>query len=304
MKTRTLLSSGVLASFMVLGWMLIVVKPLDPSTTFALNILGDVYDIVHSGSGNSSEHVPSASDPGRVADMPPAPPPWTPFYIASRDIFANTFVVSLPHRTDRRIGMKLLRDTLAVNWTYVDATAAGSPTVSWLVNCIRSTRAAHASSAATTSEDFAWPESVGAVMEAANETAVDGSVYLWCPRPDNEGAPADEDRIAATSVELSPLTCATRNFTTGPPYDPSLPPHMLLTPAKVACWHSHLRVLERFAHGQMAGGAVSAHEMVLVLEDDVNVESDVQSTLPGLMEQLPPTWDMLFLGASTVISCA
>lgn len=281
MKSRHLFYSILALSLLVLGWMLLVVKPLIPSANFALNFLGDFSDLVHAASRNSSaSYVNSFLNTSQVGarpyDLPVAT--WRPFYNASH-IFDNTAVISLPHRTDRRASMELLRHSLSLNWTYVDATPANHSTISQLMDCVRFRR--NGSGPVVELDEFAWPQTF--------DTAV--SMESWCPQTHSTEV-GSILHISDTGPAPIPLTCATRNATVGLPYDASTPPHMLLTPAKLACWHSHIRVLESFSKKRPPDPS----EIALVLEDDVNMERDIRTALPELFRYMPQTWDIIFLG--------
>ncbi|OBZ79568.1 hypothetical protein A0H81_00264 [Grifola frondosa] len=103
-----------------------------------------------------------------------------------------------------------------------------------------------------------------------------------------------------------PLTCAARNSITGVPYAPSVPAYMLLTPAKIACWASHVKVIRRIADGGSIMNTGPATESMLgiggyedvtvVLEDDIDMERDIRDRLRSVWGALPEQWDIVFLG--------
>jgi GR25 family glycosyltransferase involved in LPS biosynthesis len=75
------------------------------------------------------------------------------------------------------------------------------------------------------------------------------------------------------------------------PYSSRLPEYKILSLSRIACWHSHLSVIQR----------VSTHrpnEVALILEDDVDMEEDITERLSAIWSLLPSNWDIVFLGES------
>ncbi|KAI0044898.1 hypothetical protein FA95DRAFT_1561739 [Auriscalpium vulgare] len=99
-----------------------------------------------------------------------------------------------------------------------------------------------------------------------------------------------DSRVAAALPELA---CASKDSVLAD-FSPMLPPYKRLTPAKVACWHSHLQAIRAIANGDDSAA--------LVLEDDVDMERDIDERLGGLWEALPKNWDIVYLG-ETIPSC-
>eukprot|EP00658_Telonema_sp_P-2_P044598 TRINITY_DN3249_c0_g2_i3.p1 TRINITY_DN3249_c0_g2~~TRINITY_DN3249_c0_g2_i3.p1 ORF type:complete len:413 (-),score=76.32 TRINITY_DN3249_c0_g2_i3:97-1335(-) len=62
-----------------------------------------------------------------------------------------------------------------------------------------------------------------------------------------------------------------------------------LTPGEVGCALSHVEVWRRVAQS-------TSDTPALVLEDDVILEPDVGLRLPGYLSQLPPQWELVYLG--------
>ena len=282
MKSRRLLYLTFASISLVVGWSFFVLRPLVPISELTLDVLSSVIDVLRPLGNFSGDafRFKSVPHPYILEDVIPEQRlPWKPYMNESLDLFRHTYVISLPYRMDRRVDMEKIREVLSVNWTYVDAIDAKDASVTQVVHCVRE-RALNSSGA----NAFNWPTSFDDQIVNAEDSG------LWC-------APLQiADSAQSTVPELPPLTCARRNFTRGPPYDPSLPSYMLLTPPKVACWSSHLRVLERFVFSPRSSLQDRIPAIGLILEDDVNIERDIQDRLEVLMEALPSDWDMVFLG--------
>lgn len=307
MGMRFLLYMSVSMALVLLGWTYLV-KSLPQASDFALQLLGDALDTVRPPSyevGPPGDFLmpnpfsPAPLDLNAMASDSVLQPELEGHRNDRNDIFRNIQVISLPRRKDRRVSMEHLLGALSVNWTYVDAIEAHNSAVLKIMDCMRSRRARVVN--ASLPPDFAWPQNfpVDTPLTMANNIQdilchlVDGALDFPA---DIVEKPKHATEIPDPLPELRPLTCATRNFTDGPAYDSSLPPHMLLTAAKIACWYSHLQVLERFAYASRAKKDKQTDDVVLILEDDVNMERNILVTLPQLVQHLPDTWDMLFLG--------
>ncbi len=216
-------------------------------------------------------------------------------YNASRfapDVFRGSHVISLPHRTDRRNSMERLRQALSVNWTYVDAVGAGNALVSQIMNHVRSSREERIAN--SEAQQFIWPTSLVSSSALSSKPISPAGSDLWL---------LDQGTVLSgindTSPEPRPLTCATHNLVDGPSYDDAVPPYMQLTPAKIACWYSHVQVLRRIAEDPQRE---ISPDITLILEDDVDMEKDIRVRLSALLDHIPSNWDMLFLGAFLVIT--
>jgi hypothetical protein len=245
----------------------------------------------------------------------------------SLDMFSEIYVISLPSRNDRRASMELIRQVVPqLSWSYFDATPADDPRIVQIMAHIRYTREQYSSSTSPPTETFSWPIDLPSL--ASKLAGAD----LWAS-PTEDTADHDSPHGFSMSLSLSasdapglgpplaPLTCASRDRVQGPLYSPALPPYMLLTPSKIACWHAHVRLLRRIAAGgsdgdNSSGDATEAgagraiaeakqrardREVVLILEDDVDVERDLAERLQGIWATLPATWDMLFLGTCALL---
>ncbi|KAF7356318.1 hypothetical protein MVEN_00964100 [Mycena venus] len=187
---------------------------------------------------------------------------------------STTYVISLPHRTDRYEDMERLRSLLGVQWNYIVAENYQSPLVERIMSGVRSLREEKMKGYPTNTTvqlPFEWP---------SPDTA-----FTTPPFQGSSDTPASP---AASNSD--PLTTAQKNFTLTP-YSKKLPEHMILTRGRIACWHSHLSVIQRVA-------THAPDDVALILEDDVDMESDIKERLAGLWNLLPADWDMVFLGES------
>ncbi|KAJ7362959.1 hypothetical protein DFH08DRAFT_1025500 [Mycena albidolilacea] len=192
---------------------------------------------------------------------------------------SRTYVISLPHRVDRYEDMERLRTRLGVRWTYVVAEDSRSPLVARIMSQVRSLRQEELKMKEYAPNSsfklpFEWPTPDVAVSRASFPESL--------PEAPPSSGPADEP-----DPEL-PLTCATENLTLVP-YSSRLPEYKILSLSRIACWHSHLSVIQR----------VSTHrpnEVALILEDDVDMEEDITERLTAIWSLLPSDWDIIFLG--------
>ncbi|PFH45031.1 hypothetical protein AMATHDRAFT_125371, partial [Amanita thiersii Skay4041] len=69
-----------------------------------------------------------------------------------------------------------------------------------------------------------------------------------------------------------------------------------LTPARVACWHSHLPLIHRIANKEN----LEMRDSVLILEDDIDMERDIRGQLAGMWPLLPDDWDIVYLGTPLI----
>lgn len=199
--------------------------------------------------------------------------PMTALNVASR-----IYVINLPHRTRRRLDMERLRYSLGLDFTYVDGTEADGEAVYKIMRHIAAFRAL--TSPRKTNKPppppFGWPQEVETLVESESPLAMEGSDFWSSDTVDFPDPYAHE-----------PLTCAYDNFTLEP-YSPLTPPYRLLTKERLACWHSHWRVIRSIADGH--------DDVCVVLEDDVDMELDIRQRLLGVWDSLPSAWDIVFLG--------
>lgn len=251
----------------------------------------------------------------------------------------NIYVLSLPRRVDRRRSMERLRQTLGLQWTYVDATDADGDAIHNIHAHIRSRRTSTEEEVVNGVSDdtFQWPNASIIDTKALSglPLGLADSDYWFLRQPlalsdEDDPSPFGDSsaiNVLAPAVDfahpevlaygldtpsvhdplpaLAPLTCASKNYVMGPPFDAGLPGYMLLTPAKIACWYSHLEIIRKVAEGgagdDMKSGEAAnnpqADAVTVVLEDDVDMERDIHARLREVWGLLPGEWDIVFLGA-------
>ena len=197
-------------------------------------------------------------------------------------VMSEIYVVSLPQRTERRQEMERLRKYLGLRWAYFPATSNDSSVIHAIMQRVKMLREECENN--ETNCNFAWSGNLNSSASSMRPLNLWSSDFL---------TPASLQLLAETwlSNPVRPLTCATKDFYI-PKYDPKLPLNRLLTPARVACWHSHLSVIQLISNEE----GLDPWSSVLVLEDDVDMESDIKSQLRNLWPLLPPDWDIVFLG--------
>ncbi|KIK52086.1 hypothetical protein GYMLUDRAFT_180534 [Collybiopsis luxurians FD-317 M1] len=176
----------------------------------------------------------------------------------------SIYVLSLPRRTDRRTRMESLRTYLGLNWTYINATSAEEEVVGQILMNVERLRAEAMHDESEYFTQF--------LTNAESNTQADGS----------------------PSSNLQ-LVGATKDFTLAP-YSPDLPYHRFLTPARVAVWHSHLKILKQIVAGATAAGNDQEKHISIILEDDIDMEKDIRRRLRQVWDFLPNDWDVVFLG--------
>lgn len=198
--------------------------------------------------------------------------------MSTLNIASRIYVINLPNRSRRLLEMEYLRYALGLDFTQVNGTEADEEAVRNITKHIVAFRAL-ASSRETSNPPppvFEWPQDVDTLVESESPLGMKGPDF-W---------PSDAAGLPEPHVH-EPLTC-TYEDSTLEPYSPQTPPHLLLTKERLACWHSHWRVMRLIADGQ--------DDVALVLEDDVDMELDIRQRLLGVWDSLPSTWDIVFLG--------
>ncbi|KAI0358882.1 hypothetical protein OH77DRAFT_1509666 [Trametes cingulata] len=239
------------------------------------------------------------------------------------DIFSEVLVVSRPSRVDRRATMERLRLALGIHWTYVDAVSYDEPGIQALLDCVRSVRRR------TRSRSFKWPpeHELQLLLRAAwglsttKSSLVLGSRCFYSAQSSlskvidpSWGTFFAESRLSGLSFATpllptvsagtgEPMTCATKNHVHGVKFEPWLLPHRVLTPAKVACWYSHLVAIHLVAQYDAVEALArdvnpleNYSEAFLILEDDIDMEQTISQELRAIWGLLPPDWDIVFLG--------
>ncbi|KAH9932802.1 uncharacterized protein BXZ73DRAFT_101336 [Epithele typhae] len=200
------------------------------------------------------------------------------------NVFDHIYVISRSVRNDRRTTMEQLRSALGLRWAYVDATEFTDPSIARKAQCVRDVRA-HALQAT-----IDWPSVEDLEAWDDNLSRLRGPPPPGSPEP---FCPPWETPSSDPSAQQTPLTCAERDSALGVPWSEDLRDHQIMTLAKIACYTSHMDAVERFIQ---SGG-----EAGLILEDDVDMESDIHERLSGLWQTLPADWDMVWLGESLLV---
>ncbi|KAJ3852434.1 hypothetical protein EV368DRAFT_74047 [Lentinula lateritia] len=163
--------------------------------------------------------------------------------------------------------MEYLQNYLGLHWTYMDATYADAEIIGTIMDNVRKIR----------------EEAMKARLELqrirdekAREKQDVEDDFALIVYPD--------DLEPAYSMVNLELVCTTKDFSLVP-YSTTLPYHKYLTAARVAVWHSHLRVLR-----------LIAEEEDIILEDDIDIEKDIRRRLHRIWINLPDDWDIVFLG--------
>ena len=198
------------------------------------------------------------------------------------NVASRIYVISLPKDTRRRAGMEQLRYTLGLDFTYVNGTESNGDTVQRIMRHVAALRTPEGSHETNPSLSipFEWPQDADALVESESFLDRQGS-DLWL----------SDDMKPYDSPFREPLTCASGNSTLES-YSPQTPPYRLLTKERLACWHSHWRVIRLIADGQDGAS--------FVLEDDVDMELDIRQRLLGVWDSLPSVWDIVFLGSVVI----
>ncbi|PPQ92131.1 hypothetical protein CVT25_007962 [Psilocybe cyanescens] len=208
------------------------------------------------------------------------------------------YVVSLPGRQTRRTDMEKLRAALGLHWDYFDAIPSYNPLIGQISDWVELVRSASLSPLDSSDKSSSHP--------ADNDNG-DGDIAdtppFWPEHIDDIAHSVQEIALLSSSVwelptSLPPyqsLTCNENNFdildfkSSG-----DAPEHMRLTPARIACWHSHISVIHQ--HANTLPSASGKGSIALILEDDVDMERDIVAQMESLWAELPEDWDMVFLG--------
>ncbi|KAG7089802.1 hypothetical protein E1B28_011452 [Marasmius oreades] len=223
------------------------------------------------------------------------PAPLAPLISQSERIY----IISLQHRHDRRVDMEKLRVFLRIpSWTYVVATDSADEIVGTVMKNIRLLREWVVREVLKTMEPqgnvpindflavnlklpFGWP-----MLPKLNKTQ---RLAQYLPLL---GSMADFDVYQSASrrpASQNPLVVSKGDFTLTA-FTPTLGRHMILSPARVACWHSHLQTIRKII------GSPNAADITIILEDDIDMEIDIRRRLSRLWGLLPLDWDIVFLG--------
>lgn len=212
----------------------------------------------------------------------------------------RTYVVSLPHRDDRRLDIDKLMTTLEIpNWHYHNGTYAKDPLIG---NFMRKVQAQRVDSEKNPEEwailPFEWPS------EAFSNYTSDVPLYAT-PLP-LAGAELWGDNPAHTEDQLNPMMGAFDDFRIQK-YKEDVIQWRHLTPERVGTYHAHMTAVRKIVDDNARLRVdVSQHpnrtqtHLSLILEDDVDVEADTRQRMEQILPLLPYDWDILFMGESAV----
>ena len=198
--------------------------------------------------------------------------------MSTLNIASRIYVISLPKNAHRRVDMEQLRYTIGLEFTYVNGTEGDEDMVQRIMKHVVAFRALQGphETGLSVSAVFEWPKDVDDLVKSEHPLDEKGSDLWASDGVDLPDLPSHE-----------PLTCAYGDSTLEP-YSPQTPFYRLLTKERLACWHSHWRVIRSIADGQ--------DSVAVVLEDDVDMELDIRQRLLGVWDSLPSTWEIVFLG--------
>lgn len=203
-------------------------------------------------------------------------------------IASQIFVISLPRRTDRRAQMELLRSALGLQWKYVDGVDISSPSITRIIEEVQKQRIPNRAN----KKPFRWPKYINAQAYSSERLGLGGSDNWTLPKDQDDSSMMHHERNLpggySGTFSRDPLTCAMEDDT-HITFEKGLPEYKLLTPAKIACWSSHLSVIRDIAEDKHK-------EVSIVLEDDVDMGWDIRERLNGVWDLLPAGWDIVFLG--------
>jgi hypothetical protein len=197
------------------------------------------------------------------------------------------FVLSLPERRDRREDMEVLRRALNLNWTYEFALEADSGLVSEILGWVASVRDdiyLERQMQLTPGFNFSWPPDIDDIAHSTMEIPL-----LF---PIRDAYHPLRKQVPPTVVPHQPLQCTTHNYDFPGNTSRTIPEYLILTPAKVACWHSHISVINRIANFSPTDG----YGVGISLEDDIDMEEGIGQQIMTLWPHLPTDWDIVFLG--------
>lgn len=191
---------------------------------------------------------------------------------------SSVHVIHLARRRDRFESMERLRSFFGVRWVYEDALEKTDDIVDAILDSVRVQRSKLV--------QFEWPSSTD--EEALSSSALNTTTPL---------------RSFSNSSDT--LLCAIGDNDI-PVYENSslVPFHMVLSRGMVACWYSHLQVLQKVVRDSTSktsdGDLHDREGITVIFEDDIDMESDIKRRMEDMWMDLPLDWDMLFLGASSL----
>lgn len=213
---------------------------------------------------------------------------------------SHIYVISLPERQDRREPMERLRTALNLSWTIIDATPFTNPLIYGIFDWVVYQReqsplgGGDPSTGIETSTNsvFRWPREINALSVLTHEPLLPSGSDVWTTQP----PPLPVSIRPSSPSSPPPLMSAVDDY--------SMPTGILsdvhwmkLTPARVACWYSHVSAIRTF----IDRADTQSEDVALFLEDDIDMEKDIADRLSGIWKVLPTGWDIVLLGESTEI---
>ena len=213
---------------------------------------------------------------------------------ATLGVARRLYVLTLPARKDRRIRMEALRKALGLRWTYVDGLQSTNELTQRIWEWVLRVR--HGQPNILSDYDpssghpppgtvkFSWPGDIDQL--ALSSAPIDfWSNTVW-------STPAD----VLNFMPYRPTGCAVQNYRILN-FNSSLPEHLVLSRARIACWYSHISVIHSIANNKDQ----DLDSAYVILEDDIDMEKDTVQRLGILWNSLPKDWDMVFLGMSSCV---
>ncbi|KAF8439297.1 hypothetical protein L210DRAFT_924227 [Boletus edulis BED1] len=203
----------------------------------------------------------------------------------------HIYVISLAERQDRREQMELLRTTQNLTWTVVDAVPGNATLVNRIFDWVTLYHTESSSKVLGTSS-FRWPEEINALSVSTHEPWRQSGSDTWA-----ETSPSSKPKFPGKfgSSTYANLACATEDDSILALANDT-PKWMVLSPAKVACWHSHVSAIRRFVERQDAHDRHLGDDVAVILEDDIDMEKDISVRLSQIWTFLPAGWDIVFQG--------
>jgi hypothetical protein len=236
--------------------------------------------------------------------------------------FDHIYVLSLPHRTDRRSRMSKIARALGFKFTFVDATSKDEPIIGWIAERVKEIRERKLK---ILSKVLDKPESeIGGMgtnslwlkgedpkfgYALPDLTTLDDrwklDSYKIGSLSDDETAEQDETLTETSAVEQQTVDWVSYLESTDKldllkPSDPKLNvTEILHDPVEplsarqvndgvVATWYSQTRVWKKMVENK--------DKSALILEDDVDIEWDIERLWPNVERSLPEDWEVVFLG--------
>ncbi|KAF8433793.1 hypothetical protein L210DRAFT_3556189 [Boletus edulis BED1] len=178
-----------------------------------------------------------------------------------------------------------------LTWTVVDAVPSNATLVNRIFDWVTLYHTESSSKVLGTSS-FRWPEEINALSVSTHEPWKQSGSDTWA-----ETSPSSKPKFPGKfgSSTYANLACATEDDSILALANDT-PNWMVLSPAKVACWHSHVSAIRRFVERQDAHDRHRGDDVAVILEDDIDMEKDISIRLSQIWTFLPVGWDIVFLG--------